>query len=138
MVEININPKQLYEGSMQAAITHAVAVGMYPELNHEHSWDGIYYCVNDSQGCKAAITFHNKYVIAVFQAIDKADGNMDALAFFDGAPEEIREILAGQYTFQGASGLITFNSMGDPIKTAYISTWTDGLIETISTINPTL
>lgn len=121
MVEININPKQLYEGCMQAAVTHAVAVGMYPELNHEHSWDGINYCVNDSQGCKAAITFHNKYVIAVFQAIDKADGNMDALAFFDGAPEEIREIAeneALQYVSEDVDGTVK------PVVTAaFWGTW---------------
>lgn len=29
MMEINISPKQLYEGCIQAAIAHAVAVGMY-------------------------------------------------------------------------------------------------------------
>ena len=45
MVKLNINSSKLYEGSLQAAITHAVAVGMYPELNYEHSWDGINYCM---------------------------------------------------------------------------------------------
>lgn len=72
---------------------------------------------------------YDAYLIAI-NAIDKAPD--------DATAEEIRDVLAGQHTFQGASGVITFNSMGDPIKTAYISTWTSGQIETISTINPVL
>jgi branched-chain amino acid transport system substrate-binding protein len=84
---------------------------------------------DDSTPSDAVTLGYDAYLIAL-NAIDKAPD--------DATPEEIREILAGQYTFQGASGLITFNSMGDPIKTAYISTWTNGQIETISTINPTL
>ena len=121
MMEININPKQLYEGCIQAALTHAVAVGMYPELKYEHSWDGINYCTNDSQGCRATITFHNKYIIAVFQAVDKVDWNADALAFFDGAPKEIIEIAekeALQYVLDDVEGIVK------PIVTAaFWGTW---------------
>lgn len=46
MEKININPKELYQGCMFAAIIHAVLVGEYPELNYEHSWDGINYSMN--------------------------------------------------------------------------------------------
>ena len=92
MVGIDINPKQLYEGCIEAAIAHAVAVGMYPELNYEHSWDGINYCMNDSQGCRATITFHNEYIVAVFQDIHKADWNTDALSFFSEAPQKIIQL----------------------------------------------
>ena len=121
MIEININPMQLYEGCIQAAIAHAVAVGMYPELNYEHSWDGINYCMNDSQGCRAAITFHNEYIIAVFQDIKKADWNIDALSFFDGASEEIIEIArneALQYLLAEIDGIVK------PVVTAaFWGTW---------------
>ena len=72
---------------------------------------------------------YDAYVIAI-NAIDKASD--------DATPEEVRKVLAGQAKFEGASGLITFNGMGDPIKPAYISVWRNGEIETISTINPTL
>ena len=72
---------------------------------------------------------YDAYVIAL-DAIDKADD--------DATPEEVREVLAGQNKFQGASGLITFNNMGDPIKTAYISTWSDGKVVSLYTIDPTL
>ncbi len=70
---------------------------------------------------------YDAYVIAV-DAIDKADD--------DAGSREVREVLAGQHEFQGASGVITFNSMGDPIKTAYISTWENGKIKSLHTMNP--
>jgi len=83
----------------------------------------------DNTPSDAVTLGYDAYLIAI-NAIDKAPD--------DATAEEIRDVLAGQYKFQGASGVITFNSMGDPIKTAYISTWTNGQIETISTINPIL
>ena len=121
MMEININPTQLYEGCIHAAITHAVAVGMYPELNFEHFWDGINYCMNDSRGCKATITFHTKYIIAVFQDIEKVDWNIDALSFFDGASNEIIEVArneALQYMLDENDGVVK------PVVTAaFWGTW---------------
>ena len=121
MIEININPKQLYEGCIQAALTHAIAVGMYPELNHEHSWDGINYCTNDSQSCRATITFHDKYIIAVFQAIDKVNWTADALDFFDGAPKEIIDIAEKetlQYVLDSVEG-----SVKPVVTAAFWGTW---------------
>lgn len=121
MIKISINPNQLYEGCIQAAITHAVAVGMYPELNYEHSWDGINYCMNDSQGCKATITFHNEYMIAVFQDIEKVNWNIDALTFFDGASNEIIEIAqneALQYVLDEVDGVVK-----PVITAAFWGTW---------------
>ena len=41
MIKIELNPKKLYEACILSSLTHAVAVGMYPELNYEHSWDKI-------------------------------------------------------------------------------------------------
>ena len=121
MLEININPKRLYEGCIQAAISHAIAAGMYPELNYEHSWDGINYCMNDSQGCKATITFHEKYIVAVFQDIKKVNWNTDALAFFDGATKEMFEIAqneALQYMLTNVDGVVK-----PVITAAFWGTW---------------
>ena len=107
-MKISIQPKQLYEGCIQAAITHAIAVGMYPELNYEHSWDNMNYCMNNAQGCKATITFHKKYVIGVFQDVDKIDCHKNALVFFDEAPEEVIKIAENetlQYVLENVNGV---------------------------------
>ena len=94
---------------------------MYPELNYEHSWDGINYSMNDSQGCRATITFHADYIIAVFQDIHKVDWNIDALNFFDGASEEIIQIAnneALQYVLEDVEGTIK-----PVISAAFWGTW---------------
>ncbi|MDO4545694.1 MAG: ABC transporter substrate-binding protein, partial [Bacillota bacterium] len=72
---------------------------------------------------------YDAYMIAL-DAIEKAGE--------DATGEEVREILAGQNQFRGASGNITFNNVGDPIKTAYISTWRNGKVESLYTIQPNL
>ena len=72
---------------------------------------------------------YDAYVIAL-DAIDKADD--------DATGEEVKDVLKGQNKFQGASGMITFNSMGDPIKTAYISTWKNGKVISLYTMEPLL
>lgn len=63
----NFNRKKLWEGCILTTIAHAIMVGEYPELSNEHSWDGINYSVQDSCGCRGTITFHDRYLIAVFQ-----------------------------------------------------------------------
>lgn len=51
--------------------------------------------------------------------------------------KDIIDLITGpQYQFQGASGMINFSSIGDPIETAYISTWAEGSINTLYTIEP--
>lgn len=72
-----------------AAITHAVTVGDYPELNYEHSWDGINYCMNNSQGCRATITFHPEYIIAVFRDESQVDVNKDMMDILTVMPNPI-------------------------------------------------
>ncbi|MEE1125841.1 MAG: hypothetical protein U0L18_07875 [Acutalibacteraceae bacterium] len=121
MVKLNINSSKLYEGSLQAAITHAVAVGMYPELNYEHSWDGINYCMNNSEGCRATITFDSKYIVAVFQDIHKMDVNADAMTYFEGADEDIIELAkneALQYVLENVNGEVK-----PVITAAFWGTW---------------
>lgn len=70
---------------------------------------------------------YDAYIIAL-NAIDKADD--------DASAKEVKEVLAGQNRFMGASGVITFSSTGDPIKTAYISTWQDGKVVSLHTMDP--
>lgn len=69
------------------------------------------------------------------------DAYMIALDAIDRAPDdatgkEIRDVLKEERDFQGASGSITFNTMGDPIKTAYISAWRDGEVVSLYTVSP--
>lgn len=70
---------------------------------------------------------YDAYIVAldaIYRAGDKATS------------EEVQKILSGQYQFIGASGTISFSSTGDPIKTAYISTWKNGGVETLYTMDP--
>ena len=97
--KIKINPQKLYHGCIFMAVAHAVTVGEYPELNYEHSWDNINYCMNNSQGCRGTITFDKKYIIAVFQDTSVKMPYQDAMNFFKDAPEAIVE-LAKSETFQ--------------------------------------
>lgn len=99
MKRIPINPYELYKGCLLAAIAHAVTVGEYPEFNYEHSWDGINYCMNNSQGCRATITFHSEFIIAVFQESSQIKNHKTAKDYFQDAPSQIVE-LAYQETLQ--------------------------------------
>lgn len=70
---------------------------------------------------------YDAYIIAlnaISEAGDKADG------------KDIQKVLAGSNKFSGASGDITFNNNGDPIRTAYISTWKDNKIQSLNTVKP--
>jgi len=109
MIKIELNPKKLYEACILSSLTHAVAVGMYPELNYEHSWDKINYSMNDSEGCRATITFHKNHIISVFQDNSCVDTNVDALDFFEGAPKEIIELAKNetlQYVLENVDGIV--------------------------------
>lgn len=90
MQKISVNPKNFYQGCLLAALAHAVTVGEYPELNYEHSWDGINYCLNNSGGCRATITFSERHIIAAFRNERQVKNNQeDALSFFEGAPKDL-------------------------------------------------
>ena len=67
---------------------------------------------------------------AYFVAVDAIDKAAD-----EATSEEVNAILADpKYSFEGATGLINFNQNGDPIKTAYITTWQNGKMATIYTV----
>ncbi|MGN0693800.1 MAG: ABC transporter substrate-binding protein [Lentihominibacter sp.] len=54
----------------------------------------------------------------------------------DGAEgKDIKAVLADQsQTYVGVSGIIRFDSYGDPVKTAYINTWDNGSQKTLYTV----
>lgn len=80
----------------------------------------------DSEPSDSMALGYDAYFVAV-DAIDKAPD--------DATSEDINAILKDpQYRFEGATGLINFNQNGDPIKTAYITTWQNGKMATIHTI----
>lgn len=73
---------------------------------------------------------YDAYGIAV-DAVLRAAGSSNETP----SGESIRNVLlAEDYEFDGASGVILFNRKGDPKKTAYISTWEGDTIKTIYTI----
>lgn len=73
MIIDNFNRKKLWEGCILTTIAHAIMIERYPELTNEQSWDGINYNVQDSCGCRGTITFHKKYLVAVFQDINNKE-----------------------------------------------------------------
>lgn len=80
----------------------------------------------DSEPTNAMALGYDAYFVAV-DAIDKAPD--------DATSADVQKILSGtEYAFEGASGSINFNMDGDPIKTAFISTWENGKIATVYTI----
>lgn len=106
---------------MYAAIVHAVTVGQYPEFNYEHSWDGYNYSMNNSQGCRATITFHPEYVIAVFQEKASIDISKSANDYLADMPDDILRIAESEalaYVLQNVSGEIR-----PVITAAFWGTW---------------
>ena len=72
---------------------------------------------------------------AAADATDAEDADAEDAADSRPSGESIRSVLADStYEFDGASGVIRFNKRGDPKKTAFISTWNQGAITSIYTI----
>lgn len=116
-----INPQKLYHGCLFAAIIHAILVGEYPELNYEHSWDGLNYSMNNSHGCRGTITFHPRYIVAVFRDDSKIIPGKDAYDYLCGMPEEILAIAqseALQYILENVNGEVK-----PVITAAFWGTW---------------
>lgn len=70
---------------------------------------------------------YDAYLIAI-NAVNDA-GN-------DPSGKDIRRVLASAKEFQGASGNITFNTEGDPLRSAQISTWEGKKIVSTYTVEP--
>lgn len=70
---------------------------------------------------------HDAYLIAI-NAINDAGNDLSG--------KDIRKVLASAKEFQGASGNITFNTEGDPLRSAQISTWEGKKIVSTYTVEP--
>lgn len=70
---------------------------------------------------------YDAYLIAI-NAINDAGNNPSG--------KNIRKVLASAKEFQGASGNITFNTEGDPLRSAQISTWEGKKIVSTYTVEP--
>lgn len=87
--------EQLWEGCILASIAHAIMVGHYPEIAHEHSWDGINYNVQDSEGTRGTITFHPQCCVAAFRDESShriSSGDFYWNQYFRTAPSDIIEL----------------------------------------------
>ena len=93
--------------------------------------DAYHQKYGDNQEPEEAVALgYDAYGIAV-DAVVRAAGGKDAPSH----GQVIRDMLLSDgYEFDGASGVIRFNSKGDPKTTAYISTWEGDTIKAIYTI----
>lgn len=70
---------------------------------------------------------YDAYLIAINAVNDAGNGP---------SGNDIRKVLASAKEFQGASGNITFNTEGDPLRSAQISTWEGKKIVSTYTVEP--
>lgn len=91
---IGWNIEQLWKGCILAGIAHAIMVSHYPCIENEHSWDGINYSVQDSEGQRGTITFYKSHCVAAFRNdySERAKNELSIEHFFSGASEEIINI----------------------------------------------
>ena len=81
----------------------------------------------DKEPEDSAALGYDAYLIAI-NAVNDA-GN-------DPSGNDIRKVLASAKEFQGASGNITFNTEGDPLRSAQISTWEGKKLVSTYTVEP--
>ncbi len=72
---------------------------------------------------------YDAYLIAI-NAVANAGDNPSG--------QDIKALLDGKWTYNGVSGDIKFNHVGDPIKTAYISTLNNNVESLVYTVEPAL
>lgn len=112
--KVSWNKEQLWQGCILASIAHAIMVAYYPELSNEHSWDGINYNIQDSEGVRGTITFNSEYCIGAFRnensdRIKKINNAKQAKEYFVGAPKEVVNLAeneAFQYLLENVEGEI--------------------------------
>lgn len=107
--EIKWDREQLWKGCVLASLAHAIIVAHYPDFANEHSWDGINYNVQDTEGARGTITFHPRYCIAAFRDDNSERANIirKASEYFKGAPKEVLEVAeseALQYLLDSVDG----------------------------------
>lgn len=84
--------KELWNGCLLASIAHAIMVAHYPELDYEHSWDGLNYSTVDVSGGRATITFTDTWCVGAVRLDRAIDLSIpSAMTYFQGAPQEVIE-----------------------------------------------
>lgn len=106
--------EKLKQGCILASIAHAIMVAHYPDLSNEHSWDGINYNIQDSDGSRGTITFDSEYCIGAFRNdnSDRIEIINDAKNYFLDAPKEVIAIAESetlQYLLENLDGNIVPN-----------------------------
>ena len=106
----NANKKSIYNNSMLSLIAHAIMVGAYPELAHEHSWNEKTYSFQDSIGGRGAISFQSDYFICVIQNKIKHSGySIDNVEFLiSGAEKKYLDLASSealQYVLDDINGV---------------------------------
>lgn len=98
---LNINVDALLKNCKIASIAHAVMAGFYPELNYEHSWDGLNYNLVNENGIRGTITFYKNNCVGAFRNENsfRYQGNLNYLSYFVGASKKIID-LAEKETLQ--------------------------------------
>lgn len=86
-----LTASEVWEGAMLASIAHAIMVTFYPELAHEHSWEGQNYSVQDSQGGRGTISFKEDVFIGVFRCNSNTYID-DLVSYFQNVPEKLIEL----------------------------------------------
>lgn len=111
IIELEWTREVLWKGCMLASLAHAIMVAHYPDLSNEHSWDGMNYSVQDTEGARGTITFHPQYCVAAFRDdnSERVENRKKAVDYFKGAPREIvklAETEALQYLLDSVDGKI--------------------------------
>lgn len=112
--KINWKRDDLWKGCMLATIAHAIMVAHYPEISNEHSWDGMNYSVQDSEGSRGTITFHPEICVGAFRNdnSDRTKTIIRANQYFEGASIDILKLAENetlQYLLDDIDGKISPN-----------------------------
>ena len=66
---LGISVEQLHKGCILSTITSAIMLPRYMLLSHEYGWDKNNFCVNDSCGGRAVITFSKDSCVGALQTL---------------------------------------------------------------------
>lgn len=89
----------LWQGCILVSIAHAIFIADAPELAYENSWDGFNYSMNNSQGSRGTVTFHQDFFVGGFRNDELASDSLNARDYFVQAPQKVIE-LAEEETLQ--------------------------------------
>ncbi|CAM4151780.1 hypothetical protein BAMA_05340 [Bacillus manliponensis] len=90
--KLPIERDELWKGCMFTSIAHAIMTAHYPDFSHESSWDGMNYNIQNSEGARGTVTFHPECIVAAFQDMDSEREVEEAISYFEGAGEKVKEI----------------------------------------------